>query len=243
MRWLFAFALLGGCYQSSSAIPCTLTCDQATPCPGELVCGSDGVCMAVGSIACTLIDAGAADGDDGADAPVDARMFPRDCPAAYDISIPSTMTTSRYKLITSKMTYWQHEAACAGDLPGATHLATTQTASERNELAGVVDSMLAGSGAYVHIGAVQKPDAIVPTGGWIWLDGQPVDSGLWVTNTPYDAGDGEQNHDFQVAMLDTMMGLLDSSGLGDIEGACECDGVPIDATARTYIDTDPNNPN
>jgi hypothetical protein len=241
MRWLFALALLAGCYERSGATPCTLTCDQATPCPGELVCGTDGVCQAPGSISCSLIDGGLDARAD--DAPNDGRVFPRDCPQDYDISLPSTAATSRYKLSTTKTKYWSQETECAGDIPGATHLAVTQTVLERNELGGIVDSMTAGSGAYVYVGAVQRPDAIVATGGWIWLDGQAVDVAVWATNTPFDAGDGEQNHDAQVSMLDTLMGLIDVTGSADIDAVCECDGIPIDATARTYVDTDPNNPN
>jgi hypothetical protein len=242
MRWLFAFALLAGCYDRSSVTPCTLTCDQATPCPSGLVCGTDGVCQAPGSISCSLIDGGGVDTADGNDAARDAHTF-ANCPQAYNISIPSTASISRYKLLTAGMNYWQQEAVCAGDVPGVTHLALTQTVNERNELGGIVDSMIAGSGAYVYVGAVQRPDAVAAVGGWIWLDGQPVDAAVWASGTPFDAGDGEQNHDAQAAMLDSMMGLIDVTGSADLDAVCECDGIPIDATARTYVDTDPNNPN
>ena len=242
---MFSFALLGGCYQPSGVTPCTLTCDQATPCPGELVCGSDGVCHAPGSTACSLIDAGVDSVDARiGDARADGQGFPADCPSDYTISIPSTASTSRYKLLTTDdKNYWLHEEDCRNDVPGATHLATTQTTIERNELGGIVDSMIAGSGAYVYVGAVQRPDAVAAVGGWLWFDGQPVDMGLWASGLPFDAGDGEQNHDAQTAMLDTTMGLIDVTGNADLEAVCECDGIAIDATARTYIDTDPNNPN
>ena len=53
--WL---VLLGACYQESSGVPCTLTCDQA-PCPGDQVCGSDDhLCHAPGMPECSVTGSG-----------------------------------------------------------------------------------------------------------------------------------------------------------------------------------------
>jgi hypothetical protein len=245
MRWLFAFSLLAGCYQAASVSPCTLTCDPATPCPGDLVCGTEGVCQAPGSIGCSLIDAGTPDGADGAsDAAPDAGfVVADDCPATYNISVPSTTATSRYRVITMSGAFWIHETECAVNLPGATHLASLQTTLERDELASVADAVIVGSGAYVYVGAVQKANASNANLGWLAFDGQPLDAALWANGSPLDGTDGETGHDAQVALLDTTMGLIDVRGTIQIQAVCECDGIPIDATARTYIETDPNNPN
>jgi hypothetical protein len=47
-----AAAFGDGCYQPSPAAPCTLTCDQANPCPDNLECGADHLCQSPGAGTC-----------------------------------------------------------------------------------------------------------------------------------------------------------------------------------------------
>jgi hypothetical protein len=53
---------LAACYDDAAVMPCTLTCDQ-TPCPANLVCGSDHVCQAASGPLCSAASPDAPPGE------------------------------------------------------------------------------------------------------------------------------------------------------------------------------------
>jgi hypothetical protein len=239
MRWIGAlcgFALVA-CYDARGVAPCVLTCDTATPCPNGLECGSDQFCHGAGTTICTATDAAESDSD--AIPPDSSFKIPGDCPAGYNVMISAT--SSRYRIIANttgeQNQFWNHDTACAADIPGATHLATLDSFTERDQLA-----LQLASGLY-YVGAVQKPTAMFPPLAWIGFDGAQVPGALWAPAEPDDLGGVEADHNEQVAILDSSMGLFDVTGLSLAGAICECDGIPVAATARMYVTDDPNNPN
>ena len=84
------------------------------------------------------------------------------------------------------------------------------------------------------------------TADWIGFDGAPLLASAWHTpeNEPDDLGDGVENQQQQLLILDRMLQYFhDATGPGPYGVICECDGVPVNPTAQLYVDTDPNNPN
>ena len=230
MRLLVALGVLSSCYEPSSVQPCTVTCDAVTACPGELVCGADSLCHAPGATLCSLTDAGPGDG---------SGFTISDCPSTYDVVLASTQATSRYRVVFSVNPFWEHETACSSHLPGATHLLIPDSVQELDEL------VLAYSGINFYVGAVQDPTMTSPSAGWIRLDGA-VNLVGWSLDQPDDENDNEEDHNSQIAYVSSVAAggrLFDASGLVNFRAVCECDGRPISAMARSYIDADPNNPN
>jgi hypothetical protein len=182
---------------------------------------------------------------DGAD--IDA-MVPgfdpgRDCPGSYPLSIPATVTTSRYRVILATALYWPHEQACLADRPGSTHLASPDSMTE---LLGLELAVSGNVGARFYIGGIQSPSALTPTADWITFGGADLLQTAWhVPETePDDGGDQIENQGQQILILDPALDYLhDATGITAYGAICECDGLPVAPKARMYVDTDPNNPN
>jgi len=235
-RVALALTVIGGCYDPSVALPCTLTCSKEVPCPGDLICDTDARCHAPGVQGCPApADGSIADG----------RSFQlSDCPANYNVSIASTALTSRYRLITMGAPYWSQEALCAADLPGATHLLIPENVQEMIELSQYIEPII--SGLAWATGVVQSPTAATVSSDWIRFDGVAVDPAIWASGEPDDNDGNEANHSSQIGEIDTrpaFQRMYDQTGDTYPVAICECDGKPISATARMYIENDPNNPN
>ncbi len=232
MTWRAALLVLGGCsfsvpgggVQRDDAMPDTRPLDAAV--------GSD-----------TAIDA----------AP-DASITPLVCPGTY-IVIPGSVT--KYRPIYTVGSYWQHEASCEADtLDKSTHAAVIDSLAEALALR---TYLLAQTPVYrtYGVGAVQSPTATTVGGGWVDFRDRVLDPSLWGTyagvqqpdDTAVSGQASTENHEQNLAFLD-----LDSTGtnpyLRDGNGGgnnyvflCECDGLPVGPTARSYVDLDVNNPN
>ena len=193
MRLFFTLALVAGCYQQSSFAPCTLTCGPAAPCPGDLVCGGDGLCHAAGAASCgeqPLVDAAVVDVPP-VDAMIDAKPFTvADCPGAFNVSLPSTMSTSRYLVYVGadQRSFWEGEAACEGlTVAPHSHLMNPDDLQEVTEIAEHIQT-ITNAGQTYYVGIVQDPMASSPASGWIRLDGSQV-SGvdfMWANTEPND---------------------------------------------------------
>jgi hypothetical protein len=172
-----------------------------------------------------------------------AAWTPASCPGAYNITLPSTAATSRYRIVATPSMFWPHENVCSAGMPGATHAINLETTEELADLRTQLDAL---SQRLHYVGAVQDPAATAADAGWINMDGTPVATGLWTVSTaePDDGDGGEDDHLNQLATYDRQVtGLRDAIGTELAGIVCECDGLPVSAMARTSIDTDPNNPN
>jgi len=188
----------------------------------------------VGEDAGAIADAATtAPGDGSSDAatPIDLTQ----CPATYATLL--TGQTSRYRLITDGHRAWEQSDACAGDLPGHTHLVVLETKGELTAVSALIDNSHLGiSSNAVWVGAVQLATALTPDTSWLGFDDQPLID-AWDHGEPNDAGGTEIDHREQFARLDVgHNGLADSQG-GESRGAvCECDGKPLAVLAATTID-------
>ena len=176
------------------------------------------------------------------------------CPNTY-VSIGTSPT--KYRPIYTLGSYWQHEASCEADTADqTTHAAVIDSVAEA---AAIRAYLIAQAPVYrtFGVGAVQAPGATTVAAGWVDFRDRVLDPALWgvyaAVPQPDDAALGgvpsAEDHEQNVGFLD-----LDSTGtnpfLRDGIGAganyvfvCECDGLPVGTTARTYVDQDVNNPN
>lgn len=172
-----------------------------------------------------------------------APWTPAACPAAYNVTFLSTAATSRYRIVATPSTFWPHENVCNAGMPGATHAININTPEEFADLRTQLDAL---AQRHHYVGAVQDPAATAADAGWINIDGTPVATGFWSVAgaEPDDETGGEADHQNQLATYDRQVtGLADAIGTEAAGIVCECDGLPVSAMARTFIDTDPNNPN
>ena len=163
-------------------------------------------------------------GQEAGDAPVDTAA----CPAGYGLTLAAT--TTRYRVITTTAVFRVQLVACAADAPGATHLASLETAEE---IVGLRDALVAaaataGPGPF-FIGAAQMPGGI-GTGGWFVFTGGALPGGLWAPGQPSEnTGSSEQ-----IANLASDL-LHDATGGTASEAVCECDGRPVDPVVIGYV--------
>jgi hypothetical protein len=165
--------------------------------------------------------------------PTDAGFDYAQCPPSYNAALPGP---SRYRLIATGHSAWDHGTACSMDLPGATHLVVLETMTEFTNVKGLVDS--AATNAIVHnavwIGTVQPRAVTLPTEGWLALDGAPLIT-AWDLGEPNDGGnEGDHNEQF-VFYEHNRLGLADVPGNTNSGALCECDGKPIDPAVAALI--------
>ena len=160
--------------------------------------------------------------DDTPDPAVDAAVT-RGCPAKYTITLPSS--TTRYRVLESKATFAEQDAACRSDPPGATRLVAFESASEAQYLRELLTQY---EQTRYYVGASQSSNQARPEEGWRLATGGPVSDELWALEQPID---GPSSHYFEdneanVAelALDTTSGMLfDASGKALQPAICECD--------------------
>jgi hypothetical protein len=167
-----------------------------------------------------------------------------ECPSTYTVSLPSTASTSRYRVITALAQFWPHNTTCNADRPGVTHAATLGTMQELTELKTGLDA--ASTLERYYLGGIQDPQATAPNQGWIWFDGTSLLQTAWHTpeEEPDDANSGTERHGQQLVILDRRLTYLhDAAGVSSYGIVCECDGTPVTAMAQDFVDRDPVNPN
>jgi hypothetical protein len=176
--------------------------------------------------------------DAGVDAPpFDVAM----CPASYTEDLGNAR--SKYRLITTQANIWTHAAACAADLPGATHLVVIDDAAERDALRETLPVFPIIPPHVAYVGVVQDPAATSAKAGWIHFDGRAVAPGLWATNEPNNNGEPETTSRANVADLNNASdGMQDNVGTAPSAAFCECDGVPVHPMAQAFLDGDPAKP-
>jgi hypothetical protein len=153
------------------------------------------------------------------------------CPPSYTTTL--TGSSSRYRLLVESHPAWEQSDACAGDMPGATHLAVLDTLEEIRAAAALISAAptLANSAAW--IGAVQLRTAPLTNQAWFWFDGTPL-TGNWNSGEPNDGGGGETDHREQFVKLQKARTyFIDQNGSEGDGALCECDGKPI---ARIALD-------
>lgn len=147
------------------------------------------------------------------------------CPASYTFG--SAMTTSRYRFITSTMTWTNAAQTCANDVTAATgdrrtHLVVIADEAERTAIADA-------NGGVFWIGLTD----INTEGAFRWVTGEPVGgypaqgSGAWGAGEPsgglgVDCVATTPSGQFQDAMCTSSAPVL-----------CECDGYPDDPSRYT----------
>jgi hypothetical protein len=156
---------------------------------------------------------------------------PVTCPPSYDVTIPSSTTV--YRVIDSDGTFAAQHAACTADLPGATHLASLDTAAEITELRDMLVARAVRTGNH-YVGVAQQPNQPNTTDGWFTFNGGPMPQNMWSAGQPNDDVAGENNEE-NLAAINTADMLNDATGDYAYPALCECDGIPIDPTVATYI--------
>jgi hypothetical protein len=166
------------------------------------------------------------------------------CPGAYDVTLASTSTVSRYRVVTALDVFWPHYALCNNDLVGATHAVAFQTQIELTELEALLDATQTLNRYYV--GGVQTASAASPSADWLSFDGALLLQTAWHTpeSEPDDGGDMIENQGQQLLILDRLLPYLhDATGVSLYGVICECDGVAVHPSAVDAVMQDPNNPN
>ena len=223
-------AFVAACYAPSKPESCVLSCDDVTPCPGGLTCVA-GLCEAAGQ-PCSTGDASVGD-----DAPPSFTVA--DCPADYSTQIALTATSSRYRLLGTLATFYQHVDSCESHSAGLTHLAVATNSTELTQLRTALSLS-----TDVWVGAAQYHAAATTSGSWLWFNGANMTGG-WRTSYPNDGGDNlEADHEAQSALYGgSFDAIVDAPGTSANGALCECDGIATNTTARMYVDRDPLNPN
>lgn len=137
-----------------------------------------------------------------------------------------SVSTSRYRLITTGASVVAQHNACVGD--GA-HLAVIDNAIEAAVLRQLVDgtSGLPNVAGYtlVYVGSAQLPNQANKSTGWISATG-PFTAGFWETNEPND-GSGSEDGEEQFAAIWRNHDTLADIGKFSLGALCECDGKPV----------------
>lgn len=142
------------------------------------------------------------------------------CPETYTVTLPST--GSRYRVTASVGLPADHQAQCAQDLPGATHLVVLDTFTEMNELDAVLQASPAPPRDRYYVGAIQRAAQSTLDAGWLLYTGEPVPPELWSTGEPDDLDDVEDGLESDAVMA--LGRLVDVSGTSEYGAVCECDG-------------------
>lgn len=156
---------------------------------------------------------------------------PVTCPPSYDVTIPSS--TSSYRVIDTDGDFVTQRAACSADVPGATHLASLDTAAEIIELRDMLVARAIRTGNH-YVGVAQQPNQATTTDGWFTFNGGALPMNMWSAGQPNDDLAGENNEE-NLAAINTNDRLNDATGDFAYPAVCECDGVPLDPTVATYL--------
>jgi hypothetical protein len=162
-----------------------------------------------------------------ADAPLAA------CPIDYTITVNGS--TSRYRISSTNATFAQHHASCNDDLVGKTHLAVFDTLNELDQVTALLTQVVQPNGGRFYVGAVQMPNQLTTSAGWLQFTGGAVPSNMWGMGHPEDNDNSELEHDQQLAALDSGQRMNDVSGDVFYGSVCECDGKTIDPTVAPFI--------
>ncbi|HTL33222.1 MAG TPA: hypothetical protein VL326_08860 [Kofleriaceae bacterium] len=165
---------------------------------------------------------------------------PKTCPATYTITLAST--PSRYMIRTALSSFWQHHAACKGDLPGATHLMIPDTSQELVDVIGVTQTMAPGEDEF-FVGVAQNvTTAAMPGAEWFNFDGNATNPAFWTAPGPTDVDNNEADHKTNVAIVVRATShLADATGVAAASpGLCECDGKAVPPQIESLLITDPN---
>jgi hypothetical protein len=160
-----------------------------------------------------------------APAPPAIDAAPLACPPSYALVTP----LGTYRVIATNDVFAAHHADCNDDMPGATHLASLETAEEIGELSQALARTTPGQ---YYVGAAQKPNQATTTEGWYVFTGGALPAGTWGSSN--DDNPGENNEE-------NLLGLSTADMYHDVTGdvpypaVCECDGRPIDPTVAGYI--------
>lgn len=145
-----------------------------------------------------------------------------ECPPSYAL----VTAFGIYRVIATNDVFAVHHADCNDDAPGATHLASIETAEEVGELMRTLPV-----GQY-YVGAAQKPNQATTTDGWYVFTGGPLPAGTWGSSN--DDNPGENNEE-NLLGLNTADMYHDVTGDVPYPAVCECDGRPIDPTVAGYV--------
>ncbi|HUQ02380.1 MAG TPA: C-type lectin domain-containing protein [Kofleriaceae bacterium] len=105
---------------------------------------------------------------------IDARP---PCPAAYDVQFQGS--NYRFEAVAQ---VWQVAAVdCDGDLPGRTHLATFEVASE---IDGAISAVNPGNSAEPLVGASCSAIDCSAMNAWAWVTGSTVSTMIWEPGQP-----------------------------------------------------------
>lgn len=154
------------------------------------------------------------------------------CPSGYQVSLASS--TSRYRVTSEDKLMRVHHDACKADSIVGTHLVALDDVQEMAELAAVLKTVQAPTLGRFYVGAVQLPGSSTVAVGWIDITGRLHDPALWRLGEPDDLDDTENAME-QLAVINSSDQLLDVSGGTAYGAVCECDGLPVDATAEAAI--------
>ena len=190
----------------------------------------------------TPVDAAAADVASASDG--EQAFDPAaDCPGTYTVALPSTMATSRYRVIDTAVLAWDGFVACDADGAAVAHAMSIGSMTELSDMVGAVATA---AQTRFYVGGVQDPAAPTPGAAWINFDGTLVLDGAWYTPEaePNDLDDGDEtDHEQQLLIIDkALLYLHDAVGNTPYGTICECDGHATSATAAAFVTADPNHP-
>lgn len=221
---------ISGCYGIKSPTSCTLTCDQARPCPDNMVCGADQLCRGPELGSCS----GQPQDDAGPDMMRDGGLLDS-CPSSYDVTLPSTTGTSKYRLVDTQNFFWTIEDQCRRDAPGLTHMVVTESIAELEEAFAQVGPIGGPRNLACWFGMVHDPAAAAAV-GWIRLDGAADDGTQWLAGEPNTAGRDVAG----IRCSSSVPRMIDALGQEDGISLCECDGKTVSATAIQFMAADPD---
>lgn len=192
----------------------------------------------------TTVDGAPADSVDAPPQDGDRAFDPAaDCPPGYTLALPSTMATSRYRVIDTAVLAWDGFAMCEAEDAAIAHAMSIGSMTELTELTAAVGTAVQ---IRFYIGGVQDPTATTPGALWVNFDGTTLLDGAWYTPEaePNDLDDGDEtDHEQQLLIIDkTLLYLHDAVGNTPYGAICECDGAAVAASARGFVDADPNKP-
>ncbi|MBA3818131.1 MAG: hypothetical protein H0X17_04520 [Deltaproteobacteria bacterium] len=154
------------------------------------------------------------------------------CPPTYQVSLASS--TSRYRVTSVDQLISAHHALCKADSNTGTHLVALNDQQEMTELDLMLQTVPAPALGRFYVGMVQLPGSSTLAAGWVDITGRSLDPTLWNVGEPDDLDDTENALE-QFAVIDSSGRLLDVAGATSYGAVCECDGLPVDATAEATI--------
>lgn len=172
-----------------------------------------------------------------ADASFDAADASSGCPDIYNVTLPSTVSSSSYFVIRLGENFNTQRATCLSHSSDrTTHLARLESGAEMTAihayfLANV--TVPVGAEPYVWVGLLQADNAAQPEDDWSWLLGGDLYPALWDRTDPANAEPDDDDRDETIAgtnqdhgCIDLQSGYLhDRAGAKPLMAICECDGL------------------